>query len=105
MPTPKIKSRLNKCTTSQKTDLYANANDQDITSLIGKQKVLCRYLWASTNYEHSTVAPTNYGHQKKTTSPNQLWALKTSGPNQLWAARDYKCLYETPGYELSKIYH
>nr|ABN08949.1 hypothetical protein MtrDRAFT_AC169177g13v1 [Medicago truncatula] len=25
-------------------------------------KVLRRYLWASTNYEHSTVTPTNYGH-------------------------------------------
>jgi len=44
-----------------KVDLYATPNDTDITSLIGQQKVLRRYLWASTNYEHSAVAPTNYG--------------------------------------------
>ena len=45
-----------------KFDLYATANDLNITSLIKQQKVLHRYLWDSTNYEHSTMAPTNYGH-------------------------------------------
>jgi len=94
-----------------------DTNDPNITSLIGQKKILRRYLWASTNYEHSTVAPTNYGHpyptgpnqlwalkenneaqpimntQKKTISPNQLWALKTSGPNQLWAPCDNECMH------------
>jgi hypothetical protein len=86
---------------------------QIFTSLSRQHNVLHR---ASTNYEHSIVAPTNYEHhilpgpnqlwapkvndskpimssQKEMTSHNQLWTLKTSGLNQLWASCDYKCMY------------
>jgi len=52
-------------------------------------------LWApKENSEPQPIMST----QKKTTSPNQLWALKTSDPNQLWAPRDYECMHATHGY-------
>jgi len=44
-------------------DLYANANDSDITSFLGKHNVLRGYLWASTNYEHPIIAPTSTGNE------------------------------------------
>jgi hypothetical protein len=66
---------------TQKVDLYATTNDSNITSLIEQQKVLRIYLWASTNYEHSTwlqpIMDTTYPM-----GPNQLWARKENSEPQ-----------------------